>query len=239
MPEYAKLQKNDYAGTNLFAYCCNEPINNVDYEGLFKKEYHKNQTLRIVLGFVYTIRFKYNNFSSKANLDRLANNIAQGCYDVDIKYNSTKYAYDKYYQSFHFNVNSYKKNGSDSRMSRYRDLYSKAMNNLDSAKRNYNKNKTVCFNYICKAFYYFGMCLHPRQDIISHSGKGGNLYYMSNEVDTEGNKIPLYYYHLSGYDNPNWKYLNTNKTKADMFYSITKELVLKFINDISKKGLSK
>ena len=33
LPEYAKLQKDDYAGLNLFAYCCNDAVNNVDYSG--------------------------------------------------------------------------------------------------------------------------------------------------------------------------------------------------------------
>ena len=33
LPEYAQQQKDDYAGTNLFAYCVNNPINNEDYEG--------------------------------------------------------------------------------------------------------------------------------------------------------------------------------------------------------------
>ncbi|MCM1115458.1 MAG: DNRLRE domain-containing protein [Clostridium sp.] len=33
LPEYAKLQKNESAGTNLFAYCNNDPVNNVDYSG--------------------------------------------------------------------------------------------------------------------------------------------------------------------------------------------------------------
>ncbi len=33
LPEYAKMQKDEYVGTNFFAYCCNDPVNNVDYEG--------------------------------------------------------------------------------------------------------------------------------------------------------------------------------------------------------------
>lgn len=33
MPEYAGKQKDDCSGTNIFAYCCNDPVNNVDYEG--------------------------------------------------------------------------------------------------------------------------------------------------------------------------------------------------------------
>lgn len=33
LPEYAQMQKDNYAGTNLFVYCCNDPINNVDYNG--------------------------------------------------------------------------------------------------------------------------------------------------------------------------------------------------------------
>ncbi|MCM1285337.1 MAG: hypothetical protein NC213_09415 [Acetobacter sp.] len=38
LPEYAKVQKDDYAGTNLFAYCCNDPVNNVDPSGCVLNE---------------------------------------------------------------------------------------------------------------------------------------------------------------------------------------------------------
>lgn len=33
LPEFAKAQKDVYAGINLFAYCCNDPVNNSDFTG--------------------------------------------------------------------------------------------------------------------------------------------------------------------------------------------------------------
>ena len=36
--KYAEIQKEDYVGFNLFAYCYNEPINNSDYEGFALSE---------------------------------------------------------------------------------------------------------------------------------------------------------------------------------------------------------
>ncbi len=36
IPEIAQISKKIPAGTNLFAYCCNDPINNVDFNGHFK-----------------------------------------------------------------------------------------------------------------------------------------------------------------------------------------------------------
>lgn len=35
LPEYAKLQKDDYAGINLFTYCNNDPVNNSDPSGYY------------------------------------------------------------------------------------------------------------------------------------------------------------------------------------------------------------
>lgn len=35
LPEFAKQLKDDYAGTNLFAYCGNNPVNNSDPEGMY------------------------------------------------------------------------------------------------------------------------------------------------------------------------------------------------------------
>lgn len=36
LPEYAQLQKDEPTGINLFAYCCNDPVNNLDQNGCSK-----------------------------------------------------------------------------------------------------------------------------------------------------------------------------------------------------------
>ena len=80
------------------------------------------------------------------------------------------------------------------------------------------------------------MSLHPRQDMISHSGKGGNLAYVNEVRDGIGKLIPVFFYHLPGYDNPDWKYLNTKFTKAEVFYNITTDLIEAFIKIVISKG---
>ncbi len=58
LPEYAQLQKNDHAGLNLFAYCNNDPVNKVDYNGnksIFRKKFTRKK---------YTYVFIYNGDNS-------------------------------------------------------------------------------------------------------------------------------------------------------------------------------
>ncbi|MGN0569164.1 MAG: amidase domain-containing protein [Candidatus Fimenecus sp.] len=38
IPEIAQMSKNNSAGSNLFAYCNNEPINHVDYDGYYNRK---------------------------------------------------------------------------------------------------------------------------------------------------------------------------------------------------------
>lgn len=239
LPEYAKLQKDDYAGINLFAYCNNDPVNGSDPDGYFTKEFHKSNTYTIawvIINNKLKKSFKYSKYKDKNKLNKLANKMAQGAYDVDVKYPSTKKFYSKYNQSFHFNVNSTKPKMEDSRMTRYYELRKKAIDKLASAKQKYSKNKNACFDLLCEAFYLFGMSLHPRQDMIAHSGKGGNLFYSNSITDSNGRLIPLFYYHLPGYDNPNWKYKNTNSTKSQVFYKNTTDLIESFIKIVISKG---
>ena len=40
IPEMARQKKNEYAGTNLFAYCCNNPINKYDTSGTWGSDVH-------------------------------------------------------------------------------------------------------------------------------------------------------------------------------------------------------
>lgn len=51
LPEYAQMQKDDYVGLNLFAYCCNDPVNNVDPSGYSKLSNLVNNSANLA-GFV-------------------------------------------------------------------------------------------------------------------------------------------------------------------------------------------
>lgn len=57
LPEYAKQQKNDYSGLNLFAYCCNDPVNLDDYSGTGK------YASKVV---VYYYKYKFNTKLKKS-----------------------------------------------------------------------------------------------------------------------------------------------------------------------------
>lgn len=64
LPEYAQMQKDDYAGTNLFAYCCNDAVNNVDYcgyYGLIKCFYYAYRCYHYTKDGIYTVAKMYLN----------------------------------------------------------------------------------------------------------------------------------------------------------------------------------
>nr|MDD5837128.1 hypothetical protein [Eubacteriales bacterium] len=84
LPEYAKLQKDDYAGTNLFAYCCNDAVNNSDPTGFISRI---NAAISIVIFVVFYIAEKVLKLSSKYKIeckkvivDRMGNYIAKITY---------------------------------------------------------------------------------------------------------------------------------------------------------------
>ena len=140
---------------NLFAYCGNNPVNDADYSGFFAKKFHKENTYAIAWVIIHDKlkkNLKYSKYKTKSKLNKLANKMAQGSYDVDVKYPSTKQFYSRYSQSFHFNVNLYSKNSEDSRMTRYYEFRQKAIDKLNEAKKKYKNNKTKCFNLMCEAF---------------------------------------------------------------------------------------
>ena len=58
LPEYAQVQKDDYAGTNLFAYCVNDPVNKKDSLGTTYLNTYVNIISIQVSGNYITIKYK-------------------------------------------------------------------------------------------------------------------------------------------------------------------------------------
>lgn len=86
LPEYAKIQKNDYSGTNLFAYCANDPVNNSDPQGLSsKKKYQVN---------LYTINAFYNETCVVLNNLKSYFNVNYSCTTIINNSNSLKEAWN-------------------------------------------------------------------------------------------------------------------------------------------------
>lgn len=155
----AKCHKSENIGLNLFAYCCNNPIENSDPSGYWKKDDHYSWTKSWIQSQ------KRGTIYDKIRSD--ADTIANQCRNLDIEYPSTAYALSgftsaakKSWQYFHFNGN---KTGTDSRTKYSNDM----MTNALSA---YKVNKS-------KGLMYLGYGLHAIQDIEAHGqiGRGADV----------------------------------------------------------------
>lgn len=97
--------------------------------------------------------------------------------DVDTLHPPVAHFYNKYDQSFHFNVNAFWQE--DSRNLRAQELFQQGWKYIDEAKKYkrggyYNLYRT----HLEEAFYYFGQGIHPLQDKIAHSGLTGNMHFI-------------------------------------------------------------
>jgi len=214
-----------FVSYNLFAYCENNPVSYFDYYGSFKGVYHYESTRDI----------------AKKYFDKqYAKIIAEYAKKVDSLYPPIN-IYSEYCQSFHFNTNIGTKK-EDSRIIRSEEFFFKAVEYLKEAaqiKKEGLSNawKTYKFNNAIKnAFKYFGISIHPIQDLYAHSGSKGqktgyiyinkysNQQYISYSKMVVGSnimQIGVFCHHCNNgnfdADDPSGKYLNTGRTKA--FYS--------------------
>lgn len=188
LPEFAKQLKDDYAGTNLFAYCGNNPINYIDYNGYWKENVHN--------GYNKSTSNHYNSTDVKNSLyyygtyywaiqcgfsKHNAYLLGYFCQELDDRYPSSMYAaaiaenlsnkkpvppYSiadlkefKRWQYFHFNKNT---SGQDSRTS------------FCLSRRNWAVDEWNKGNYR-KALNYLGYAIHAVQDYHSHGQIGRGL----------------------------------------------------------------
>ena len=82
LPEYAQQQKNMYNGINLFAYCCNDPVNNSDSTG-FSVVY---KTIPLMKKFLKDFLLKGKTITDASKIKR----DSTGLQYIDIKYQKSK-----------------------------------------------------------------------------------------------------------------------------------------------------
>ena len=210
---------------NLFAYCDNNPVNRVDYTGYFGT-YHTESTTKMAVNFF---------------APEYVTLLAEGSIYPDKEYPATRKFYNEYCQSFHFNTNLYKINARDSREIRYEEFVEIGFDYLDDAS--YFKaigNQKKCKESLKAAFFNFGVALHPLQDMIAHSGPGGNFGVPISTVNTPG-KIYIshaVYLHLGKkYDDPNGRYLNTKYTKGQICDFLTGFFCLGLAQELENRRL--
>lgn len=208
-------------GANLFAYCNNDPVNMVDYRGYFGY-YHIEGTMKIA-----------GEFFNNPYLQRLVDGVVY----PDEKYPATRKCYSPYAQSFHFNVNSMNPFAEDSRIIRSEEYISKAISCLDKAQKAKRLGNKIDYkNSMLEAFFNYGIALHPLQDMVSHSGIGGNVFV---PVFVGEIYMGSFYMHFgSSYDDPSTRYLNTRFSKGQMCDIITAVFCLGIYQELERRYIN-
>ena len=188
IPEMVRQNKHEYAGTNLFTYCCNNPVNKSDPNGAWGNDVHDGYNPDSENHFYYLdfdgIKEYYGTYYWATMIgynNRLSELLGYYCNQVDILFPSTGSDW-KLYDKWHF----YTSEGEDVRteISHEEQITSKYYLNLATTsyykwndyKRIYGSNssftKKQLSDYqdsILKAIVHLGYSLHPIQDIFAHT----------------------------------------------------------------------
>ena len=176
--------KGETLGANLFAYCNNNPVNRVDYEGLWGKDVHLGVFSRQLISdkfnskklfwhgmYVGYVPFNYNKneyygttyWALQVGFDAIsAKNIGLACNEVDTIYSPLV----KPFQGWHFNINE-GKGLVDSRLIIATFMLLGAFTYLDIAANINDPFLRADMTY--KGLKYLGYALHPLQDYYAHT----------------------------------------------------------------------
>jgi len=132
LPEYASEQKNETAGINIFVYCCNDAVNNIDTDGYKKKKKlwkkiarwgYKHSYVHLLKGFSRTSRVK-NKFKK-----------------YTIYYITQTYTKNKWYNREEYVFETY--GGKVSEWNKLFDEFKKKLSILDIGKKISEANTTA------------------------------------------------------------------------------------------------
>ena len=226
LPEYAKKQKDSYAGINLFTYCKNDPVNNFDPNGYWDYDVHSGFNKK-----TWSHLYKFKNSSTSYGTyywakqvgfsDNFAYFIGYWCNYVDTKYDPLKPSQSN--NSWHFNSNWYTGYRYDTRDTHSNDMIKKAKEELNAANSYYKKKNSKYKNHLRSALIYIGYSLHPIQDKYAHTRSVSHLL-----SGTKKGHIIYFHNKGTGVDNANKHVKAVNNTG-----SATKKILKQLFNSYS------
>ena len=194
-------------GANLFAYCNNNPVNQVDYTGRWGADVHSGVFEENMTGkkgyntsLLYGYYVPYRSHARKSSREYYgtfywakrigystyaAKKIGEYSAQVDKIYNPV------FYQAWHFNTS--RSGQVDSRIVIMTFMLLAAFNSFDMAKK-YRVGSANYSYYREKGLKYLGYALHPIQDYYAHTDdKVYNVYVpMNGPYDPFGFNKPIY-----------------------------------------------